>query len=89
MTTTRIVRKSKLYNRLSKKYDKNIFAVATDNSTRAGVKIETRGAKKQTSVEVILPSTSSSGEDRLVKVTMSGRQARALYQTLRDFYDAR
>ncbi len=83
-----IVKKSKLYNRLTKKYDKNVFSVRTNRSTRAGVKIERTGDKKQTVVEVVLPSTSATGEDRLVKVTMSGRQARALLSTLREFYDS-
>lgn len=87
--TNRLVKKSKLYNSLNKTYNKNVFSVAVDHDTRAGVKIESRGSKKQTSVEVILPSTSSTGEDRLVRVTMSGRQARALYQTLSEFYTAR
>lgn len=79
----RIVTKSKLFNRLAKDAS---FDVRTNHSTQAGVKITTSGTKKGTQVEVVLPSTNSSGEDRVIHLTMTGRQARALYETLNSHY---
>lgn len=81
----RIVTKSKLYNRLDR--SNKSFDVRTERSTKAGVRIETRGTKKLTNVEIILPSTTNDGEDRMVRVTMTGRQARAVFETLSRHYD--
>jgi len=73
------ITKSKLYDKLA---DKATFAVRTTHSTAAGVRVESHGTKKGSSVEVLLPSTTITGGKRVVKVEMSGRQARALYETL-------
>jgi hypothetical protein len=82
--TARIT-KSKLYNKLA---TRKTFEVRTTLSTAAGVKIETYGAKKGSTVEVLLPSTTHEGSNRTVKVQMTGRQARALYETLSRHFNA-
>lgn len=82
-TTRRRTIKSKLYNKLS---EGNTFSVRTTLTTQAGVKIEDQGNKKGSIIEVILPSTTITGAKRSVKVQMTGRQARALYETLSRYY---
>lgn len=82
--STRIVTKSKLYNRLA---DERSFEVRTTRSTKAGVRIESRGLKKLVNVELILPSATHDGEERTVRVSMTGRQARAIYETLTNHYE--
>lgn len=81
---TRIVTKSKLYNRLDRERS---FEVRTTRSTKAGVRVETRGLKKLTNIEIILPSTTSDGEERTVRLSLTGRQARAIYETLGNHYE--
>jgi len=76
---------SKLYNRLSN--NENIFHVrTTPGSTQAGVRVAGKGAKKGSTVEILLPSTSIDGLDRTVMVGLTGRQARAIYETLNRYY---
>lgn len=82
--SARIITKSKLYNRLDRE---RAFEVRTTRSTQAGVRIESRGQKKLVNVELILPSTTSDGEERTVRLNMTGRQARALYETLSNHYE--
>lgn len=84
--TPRIVTKSKLYNRLDRS-NKSFAVRTTERSTQAGVLIESRGTKKRTNVQLLLPSTSNDGESRTVRVNMTGRQARAFYETLARHYD--
>jgi len=77
---------SKLYSRLSN--NENIFQVrTTPGSTQAGVRVATRGVHKGSTVEILLPSTTVDGRDRTVMVGLTGRQARAIYETLARHYD--
>lgn len=81
----KITTRSKLYNRLAKRGKS--FSVRTETSTQAGVLIESRGSKKRVNIELILPSTDTDGSDRTVRVNMTGRQARAIYETLTRHYE--
>lgn len=73
------VTKSKLYDQLS---NTPTFEVRTKHSTAAGVRVESHGVKKGSTVEILLPSTTITGGKRIVKIDMTGRQARAIYETL-------
>lgn len=77
---------SKLYNRLAE--TENVFHVRTTPDTQAGVKIQSKGAKKRSTVELLLPSTTLDGAKRMVKVQLTGRQAKALFDTLHRHYGA-
>ena len=77
--------KSKLFNKLSR--TANVFHVRTSNSTQAGIKVEESGNKKRTMVEMVLPSTDIDGKYRVVRVLMSGRQARAFAGVLNQYYN--
>lgn len=77
--------KSKLFNKLSTD-EKKTFHVRTSHSSKAGVRIIDPGTKKGVMVDILVPSTSVDGSDRIVKMSMTGRQARALFATLRRYY---
>ncbi len=77
--------KSKLYNGLSN--TDATFNVRTTPSTKAGVRVISRGAKKASRVEIVVPSTTIDGSPRVVKLTLTGRQARALFETLDRHYN--
>lgn len=77
--------KSKLFNQLSAQ-EKKVFHVRTSHSTKAGVRVENRGGKKGSQLDILVPSTTIDGTPRTVKVSLTGRQARALYATLNRFY---
>ena len=72
--------KSKLYSNLNKEVGTWNLRVAS--STRIGVKVFSKGTKKGSVVEMILPSTTPEGVPCTVRVCLSGRQARAVYETL-------
>lgn len=76
------VTKSKLYNKLDRVIGTWNLRVAS--STKVGVKVSTRGTKKGSVVEMILPSTTPQGLPCTVRVSLSGRQARAIMETLSD-----
>lgn len=78
--------KSKLYNRLAT--TKNVFHVRTTPDTQAGIRVESKGAKKRSTVELLLPSTTLDGNRRMVKVQLTGRQAKALFDTLYRHYES-
>jgi hypothetical protein len=87
MTTrkkTRTATKKNTTNRTYKKLanQKNAFTVRTKLTSSAGVKVTTKGRKKGTIVEVILPSTTVHGKFRTVRFYMTGRQAKTLFRTL-------
>lgn len=80
----RTVTKSKLYNRLTNT-DK-VFSVRTSRSTKAGVKVVEKGEKKGMELHLAVPSTTINGEERIVYMVLSGRQARAIFETLDRHY---
>lgn len=74
-------------NRLWRKLDdKNSFFVRTTAGTQAGVLAATYGNKKGGFVAILLPSTTIEGRQRTVKVCLSGRQAKVLFDTLAKHY---
>jgi len=79
------VTKNRLYRKLT---DKNSFFVRTTAGTQAGIMAATLGNKKGGFVEILLPSTTIEGRKRTVKVYLSGRQARVLFDTLSKHYGA-
>lgn len=72
--------KSKLYSGLDRVVGTWDLRVAS--STKIGVKVSSRGTKKGTLVQMILPSTTPEGLPCTVRVNLSGRQARAVFETL-------
>lgn len=81
---TKVTVKSKLFNKLNN--TKNVFSVRTEKNTKAGIRVSKNGTKKQIVVDVLVPSTTIDGSPRVVKMSLSGRQAYALYRTLDKFY---
>lgn len=63
------------------------FDVRTSKVTKAGVRVSTTGSKKLTTVEILIPSTTIDGDNRVVKVTLTGRQAKAVYDTMERHYN--
>lgn len=87
MTKTRnrkTTTKSRYYNKFADQ--KNTFSVRTTQSTKAAILVDSGGNKKATTVEVILPSTTVHGSKRMVKLTLTGRQAKAIFDTLARHY---
>lgn len=78
--------KSKLFNKMSAD-EKKTFHVRTSHSSRAGVRVTDPGTKKGVTVDILVPSTSIDGTERIVKMSMTGRQARALFATLHRYYE--
>jgi len=76
--------KSRLFNDLT---TTKTFDVRTSKTTKAGVRVSTTGSKKLTTVEILIPSTTVYGEDRVVKVTLTGRQAKAVFDTMERHYN--
>ncbi len=77
--SNRIVTKSRYFNRVAS--GKSVD-VEVDQDTLAGVRVIERGSKKRTEVEVLLPRGSKN-----VRLTLSGRQARSIFNTLANHYD--
>lgn len=76
--------KNKSYNKLVKLVDNYMFEVRTPHSTKAGIRIESLGTKKGSSVELLLPSMALNG---IVKLKLTGRQAKSLFCTLKNYYE--
>jgi len=72
--------KSRLFSGLDKVIGTWDLRVAS--STKIGVRVSSRGTKKGSLVEMILPSTTPDGIPCTVRVSLSGRQARAVFETL-------
>lgn len=67
-----------------------VQAEMVESPTVVGVRVEQRGPKKAIQMDVVLPAPRSSrGSRRTTRVTLSGRQARQVYETLRNFYEKR
>lgn len=57
---------------------------------QVGVYAETSGQKKATTVSLVIPTKRhSKGSRRATFVTLTGSQARELYETLGEFYEVR
>ncbi len=78
-STRKIVTRSRYFNQFStgKSVD-----VSTDPSSLAGVRVQERGNKKGTEVELFLPNGAKS-----VRISMSGRQAKSVFNTLLRHYE--
>jgi len=58
-----------------------------EGSTEIGVNIEQAGAKKAIELELLVPTTrSGKGTRRTTALKLNGAQARALYNTLSEFF---
>ncbi len=77
---TKLTTKSKLYKNLDGVI--GTWNVRVASSSRVGVKVSSLGTKKGSVVEMILPSTTPEGVPCTVRVCLTGRQARAVYETL-------
>lgn len=77
--SNRIVTRSRYFNRVvaTKTVD-----VPTDDSTLAGVRVTQLGNKKGDEVELFLPRG-----NRMVRVVLSGRQGRSVFNALARHYD--
>ncbi|MEK6884815.1 MAG: hypothetical protein AABY22_34605 [Nanoarchaeota archaeon] len=76
---SRIVTRSRYFNQFSR--GKSVD-VSIDSSTLAGVRVQERGNKKGTEVELFLPNGSKN-----VRISMTGRQAKSIVNTLLRHYE--
>lgn len=84
--SNRRVVKSKLYNSLN---TEDSVLITTADSTRAGVRIEEVGNKQGIEVELLIPIVNNNNDEGVLRLSISGRQARALYTSLNRFYSER
>lgn len=77
--SNRIVTKSRYFSRVQ---DSKTVDVLTEDSTLAGVRVTDLGNKKGDEVEIFLPRG-----DKMVRVVLSGRQGRSVFNTLARHYD--
>ena len=69
---------------------RNAVIIHTAESDTVGVQLSQSSSKKAVEMEMIVPiRRSSRGSRRAAHVTLSGRQARELYEALDKFYSVR
>jgi len=67
---------------------RNRINVKTADLDEIGVEIETAGSKKETLLEIFVPAKrSSNGSRRVGRFVLNGKQARALFNTLKNHYE--
>lgn len=75
--------------RLGSRNHRNRFEISTSDVTDIGVSVEQAGAKKATTVEVLLPGRTLRGSRRVARAVLNGHQARELFEALRTHYESR
>ena len=69
---------------------RNAVKVSASDATNVGVRVVQGGAKKEISMDLVVPTRRSGvGSRRTTQVRLNGRQARQLFETLRSFYETR
>jgi hypothetical protein len=69
---------------------RNLVALRTAESDTIGVNVEQSASKKAVRMEMFVPITRSrKGSRRAARLSLTGRQARELYETLDRFYNTR
>lgn len=69
---------------------RNAVVLTTAETDTVGVSLEQEASKKAVRMELVVPiSRSQRGSRRAARISLSGRQARELYETLSRFYSSR
>jgi hypothetical protein len=69
---------------------RNLVTLTTAEADTIGVNVEQAASKKAVRMEMVVPITRSrKGSRRAARLSLSGRQARELYETLDRFYNTR
>lgn len=65
----------------------NRFNVVSSNVPEIGVAVIQSGAKKATTVRLLVPGRTLRGSRRAAALTLNGAQAREIYETLQKHFD--